>query len=149
LRFGLGTHIPSNCASIGQWLPHNIIRPGSGRYKMTFRVKGKNITKARAGVYTVGWLVRDLAKAKTEGVSRKNQSSDATMSDWGFDVTSNWTTVTKSFNVKFSEKDLNNLTKWNGENSQLLFISMVGIRAELEPDDGVLYIDNVQVVEEK
>jgi len=145
---GIGLQGPSNLLCLYQVLPQNIIKPG-GRYTLSFRVKGRKVQEARAVVMTAGWLVRDLASAQKEGLKPKNQAADVTSTDFGFPVGATWSTVSKTFDVKLADRDLNNPGKWTGANSKLEYGSILGFRAEVEGDDGVYYIDNVKLVEER
>ena len=120
-------------------------------YKISFKVKGRNTRNARWALALCGWGKRTEAK-----VARRNDRGGATMAHDAiveqvteigeFPVSDNWTTVTRQFRPRFvKEKALNDPDNWKGV-GPLVYRAVLELRATLQPESGVLYIDDFQLV---
>ena len=63
-----------------------------------------------------------------------------------FNVTPNWTVVNKQLNFRFQQQnDLNDPAKWSKPGSKIEYRGYLDIRAALNVDEGVFYIDDVRL----
>ena len=132
----------SNLAILRQNIDVGVLNPNTN-YTLSFKVKGRGVNNARATVTFGGWLTRDVSKTRP---SAGNTAAEALQQDVEFSVTPSWATVSKSLNFKFQkEKDLNNPDAWLLPGSRIEYRAFLDIRAALNPDEGVFYIDDVRL----
>lgn len=139
-----GHEYDSNTAILRQTIEKGVLTPGTS-YNLSFKVKGRGVTKGKAMFGLGGWLIRDVTKLSTVIVPG-NLISEGVQQEIAFNVTTSWSVVTKTFNLKFDkETDLNNPGKWTQPNNKLEYRGLVEIRAPLNIDDGAFYIEDVRL----
>ena len=120
-------------------------------YKLSFKVKGRNVRNGHWTLALCGWGKRTEAK-----VAHRNDRGGATMThdaiveevneSGDFAVTDSWITVTRSLLPNFDkEKQLNDPDNWKGV-SPIVYRALFEIRSTLQPESGVCYFDDVQLV---
>ncbi|MEI8235455.1 MAG: VCBS repeat-containing protein [Verrucomicrobiota bacterium] len=135
----------SNVADLCQSPAPMALKPNA-RYMLSFKVKGRNVREGHATILFGGWLIRDLAAAKTGTPSPDNRATEALYTDVNFNVTPGWTTVSKPISFRFQkELELNQTEKWSKPGSKIEYRSLLDIRASVTPHDGVFYISDVQI----
>ena len=135
----------SNVAVLRQSPAPMAIKPNT-RYTLSFKVKGRSVKEGRATLLFGGWLVRNVAAVKTSAPTPDNHACEALHFDFDFPVTAAWTTVSRPITFRFQkEPELNQLDKWNKPGSKIDYRSLLDIRAAVNPDDGVFYIDDVKI----
>ena len=120
------------------------LRPGA-TYVLSFKIKGRNV---RNGTWTLAYLgSKENAPAKTEHGERgsakvtRDAASEIENETGAFGPGAQWTTVTKIFQCNFKNPALKALNATSG--------AIFELRFAIPPFDGVLYVDDVQVVEKK
>lgn len=133
----------ANTAIIRQQLPPNTLTP-NGRYMLSFKVKGRNVRDGRATLFFGGWLIRDVAAASAN-TGTPDTVCEALKAEVSFNAGPVWATVTKPLTFRFNAPDLNQPEKWKKQGSKIDFLSMLDIRATVNAEDGVFYIDDVKI----
>ena len=137
--------IDSNMAILRQNIDVGVLKPNT-RYTLSFKVKGRAVKAGRATLMLGGWLIRDMDNVSTVAVAPDNLISEAVQQDVDFSASSAWSTVTKQISLKFvKQNDLNDPSKWSPPKSSVEYRGLLDIRAALNPDEGVLYIDDVKL----
>ena len=140
-----GIRWDSNAAILRQEIEAGALKPNTN-YMLSFKVKGRGVKSGHAAFVLGGWLIRELAKASKSSATLPSSTSECVQQEFNFDVTPTWATVTKTLNFKFQkEKDLNDPAKWGGADSKVEYQGLLDIRAAVNIDDGVFYIDDVRL----
>lgn len=141
-----GIFADSNTLILRQEQGWNVIKPNV-KYNLSFRVKGRNVRNGHFCMAMGGWLVRDLAAAKTQPGNANNdlRTCEAVQTDFDFNVSSSWTVVSYQVSFQFTHPDLNSFEKWNITGSKIQYNSIFDLRASFISEDAVLYIDDVKL----
>lgn len=132
--------VDSNTAIMRHHIECGFLKPGN--FKLSFRVKGRGVKNSRLWFFTGGALMRD---AKKDPRSSLNWVYDTITQEEVFTVGANWTVVTKTIKIHFTkEPDLNLPDRWKAT-GKILYPGLLEIRATVEPEAGVLYVDDIQV----
>jgi hypothetical protein len=116
-------------------------------YIFTMKVKGSKVSDAFVTITYRG--LKTLSEAKIERGTRgsanviKNEANEIKLEVVKFTVGSQWSEVKKEFTVKFSNKDLRDLEKVTNWGTGLGFLLSPG------PGGGVLYVDDVKLIEKQ
>lgn len=116
-------------------------------YIFTMKVKGSKVSDAFVTISYRG--LKTLSDAKITRETRnavkiqKNEAEENKSEVIKFTAGSQWSEVKKEFTVKFSNKDLSDLQKVTNWGTGLGFILSPG------PGGGVLYVDDVKVIEKQ
>ncbi|MCX6967398.1 MAG: VCBS repeat-containing protein [Verrucomicrobia bacterium] len=131
----------SNTLILRRFLDSGFLKPGAN-YKLSFRVKGRGVKNGVLRFSLCGALLKDK---KLDKRISTNWVMDAAMQDETFSVSPNWSVVTKTLNVRFpKEADLNSPERWKNA-AKLEYLGLIEIRSNVEPEAGVLYIDDMQL----
>ena len=137
--------VDSNIAFILQGIDTGVLKPNTG-YTLSFKVKGQGVKSGHMAFFFGGWLIRDLAKVSPKAVVPDNLIAEALQQEMDFNVTPNWTVVNKQLNFRFQQQnDLNDPAKWSKPGSKIEYRGYLDIRAALNVDEGVFYIDDVRL----
>lgn len=140
-----GWHSDSNAAIMDQFIDKGVLKPNTN-YLLSFKVKGNGVKMGRAAFLFGGWLIRDVSKATGARVIPGNLCMEGLQQTLDFNVTKEWTVVSKALNFKFKkENDLNVPEIWSNSKSRIEYRGYLGIRAAVNVDDGVFYIDDVRL----
>lgn len=112
-------------------------------YILTFKVKGAKVTDGVLSIDYIGY--KKLSDEKIERIDRgavkitKNEARQLKVETVPFNPGPQWSEVKKEFTPKFEDKDLADLTQVSSWAIDFVF--------NLSPGAGVLYIDDVKIIE--
>ncbi|MEI8341110.1 MAG: FG-GAP-like repeat-containing protein [Verrucomicrobiota bacterium] len=135
---------PSNQFTMRYILVENEIKPGKS-YHLSFNIKGNNVTD---GIWKLAFHGRTKSEEKqTHGDRGSVQKeyvdlkTEQRIDEGTFTASPNWTTVNKTIQVRFKEADLRKPDRLDA------IMAVFELQANLKPGNGVLYLDDVQLVE--
>ena len=140
-----GLWCDSNMAILRQSIDPGVLKPNTN-YMLSFKVKGRGVKAGHTALLLGGWLVRDAAKAEKSALPPNMLVCDFAQQELTFNVTPAWTVVSKPVSFKFQKSpELNDPGKIDQSNSKLEYRGLLDIRAAVNVDDGVFYIDDVRL----
>lgn len=150
---------PQDAASMGSFTATNSFTvhktigrpPVPGKtYVVTFKVKGQGFTGRYAYAYHgYGKMSQDRVTTGERGrAERVRDDVSEVIADQGnISPSATWTTVTKQVTIRFPKaKELNDPDNWKGVGKPA-YGAILHFSFEVRPFDGVVYLDDVQVVE--